>query len=379
MPAAERDRVTIVSHINAGISVEIADCTQYEITTDLMQPSVARFELGDNSTYADLRDALKIGNRFFVAINGNKRITGRLLTRNLPVSPEAGATVQVTIRTNLADAAFTSVNPKIGISNADLKTVILKAFERMGLTEKDFIFRADVARNLLTGQGKKSPPPPDMKAMTEDEARPHPPETVFQFVDRHLSRFHLMMWDAADGRIVIGQPDDGQTPSYPLRCKRYDKPWLNNILRAAKSEDYEDVPETIQVYGATIDLEESLLKIQAKRIEGLLQVVKPRLDRQVVITDQSLTTQAQAEARARREMLKRSLSKDSWAIDVDGFAYRRDGRVVPYGIDTIADVDIDVQGEASGPYLAWQCTMRGDASSGHVTSLVAVGRGIWQL
>lgn len=374
-----RDTVLIESDTGGDYSLVVDRATQYEIVTDIRAPSCARFELGDEGTWPSIRDAIKIGARFVVSLNSRPRLKGRLLTRNLAVSAGGGATVQVVVRTLLADAVFTACDPKIGVKNTTLKDTVLAAFKKMALAEADFVFKSDVSRNVITGKGGSSPAPPDLSTLKEDEARPHPPESIFAFVDRHLSRFGLMMWDAPDGRIVIGKPDDTQTPTYVMCARRGDAAKANNLLSATKTEDYEEVPASLWVYGVGGGKDQAKSRVKFMRPDPVLSAVDPKLVRDAVIIDEGIKTQAQAEARARREMMNRSLAKDSWVLETDGFSYWSGSEAIPYGVDTVADVRVDVADVASGPYMIWQVTMRGNATSGHTTTLSAVGKGIWQL
>lgn len=379
MKRPARDTVLIESVQGGDFSIVVDRATQYEIVTDLTQPSCARFEMGDTGTWTAIRDALAIGTRFQVSVNDQTRITGRMLTRNLPVSAGAGATVQAVIRTLLADAMFTTVDPGIGVRNATLKDIVLGAFKRMGLTEADFVLRADLARNVLTGRSDPNQPALEIHNLREEEARPQPPESVHAFCERHLSRFSLMMWDAPDGRIVIGRPDDTQSPTYLMTMRRGPAARANNLLSATKTEDYEAVPARLWVYGVGGGKDQSKARVKFALPDDTLEAVTPVLDRRVVIIDEGIRTQAQAEARARKEMLWKSLAKDSWALETDGLSYWSGSRVVPYVIDTVADVNVDVAGAASGPYLLWQVTLRGSATEGHRTTVTGVRRGVWRL
>lgn len=414
-----RDLVSIQSVSGGGAAFTVDRCTQYEIGTDLLSPSYARFELGDGKTWSDARGALQIGNRFSVAINNKPRVTGRLLTRNLSVSCGGGATVALVIKTRLADAAFDAVDPKIGVRNTTLHDVILSAFKRAGLSEADFIFEANTARDLMTGRSsgkgdpvaglryqlakaqhdpdssinavtisnlqdaisdaESRPVDPALSSLREDEARPHPPETVYAFVDRHLARFGLMIWDAADGRIVIGKPDDSQRPDYVMTALRGPPSKSNNILTATKTEDFEQVPAELWVYGTGGGRDQSKARVRALLLEPTLYGVTPKLSRSAVIIDESLRTPEIAYARARREMMRRSLQKDCWKISTDGLSYWTGSQAIPYGVDTVSDVQIDVAGAAQGPYLNFQVCFSGNAEAGHTTELTCVGKGVWVL
>jgi prophage tail gpP-like protein len=374
-----RDTVSIESQQGPGFAIVVDRATQYEITTDLTAPSAARFELGDDGTWSVIRDALAIGARFSVSVNDRPRVTGRLLTRNLATSADGGATVQLMVRTLLADAMFCAVDAKIGVKNTNLEAIILAAFSRMGLGKADFILRANLARDVITGRSSPGTPALEIQNMTEDEARPHPPESVYAFVERHLSRFGLQMWDSADGKIVIGAPDDSQPPLYLMTSRRGQAGRSNNLLSAAKTEDYEEVPAELLVYGVGGGKDQQKARVQFLAVDDKLIAVEPILDRTAIIIDESLKTQAQARARARREMMRRRLMADSWVLETDGLTYWTGQERIPYAVDTVADVRVDVAGGAVGPYLIYQVRMAGSAERGHTTSLTCCGKGIWRL
>lgn len=419
MAKRQRDRVTIESIDMGGGAFVVDRATQYEIVTDLMSPSCARFELGDESSWAPMRNALKIGLRYSICVNGKQRVTGRMLTRNLSMSASAGATVQLVVRTRLADAAFDAVDPKIGVRNTTLKDVILAAFARYNMTADDFIFGADLARDLITGRksgkgdpaaglraqrakvsasedsvdrdvslgildeqiqaAEQQPASPDLASITEQEARPHPPETVWAFVERHLARYGLMIWDGPDGRLVVGRPDDSQPPLYTMCGLRGTKSAANNILSATKVEDFENVPAELWVYGVGGGRDQSKARVRACARDPLLFAAIPSISRAAVIIDESLKTPELAQARARREMMKRSLQKDSWTIETDGLSYWTGSQAIPYTNDTIADIQIDVADAAQGPYLLFQTAMLGNADQGHTTRFVCAGKGVFNL
>jgi hypothetical protein len=383
MARPARDTITISKEGGGDASLLIDRSTQFEIVTDLLAPSTARFELGDEGTWDALRDIGAIGSRMVVSINGYTRLKGRLLTRNLMATVGGGATVQLAIRTRLADAMFTACDPGVGVKNVQLKDLILQAFKRMGLEEADFIFQGDVARSVLTGRGSRNAPEPAVHTLREDEARPHPPETIYAFVDRHLSRFGLMMWDAPDGRIIIDRPDVDQRAIYSMTARRgAQNSRTNNLLSATKTEDFEDVPRDLWVFGVGGGRDINRATVKFVQFDSTLFSVDPRLSfsaRTAVIVDESLKTQAQAEARARREMMRRSLQKDTWMLETDGFSYWSGTEAFPYVINTIGNVQVDVAGGASGPYLFYNVTMRGNAHDGMTTCITGAGREVWRL
>ncbi len=376
--ARPNDLVRIDS-VQGDFSLVLEQATNYEVVNDLTAPSEARFEVGDEGTWAELQDAIAIGTRFIVSVNRKPRLRGRLLTRRLPQSPDTGTTVQVSVRTVLADALFTTCDPKLNLRRATLRDAVLGAYAPLGLSEADFLFAADVARNILTGKGGSSKAPADLQAIQEDAAKPQPPETVYPFVERHLNRFHLSHWDGPDGRIVVGSPDDEQTPIGQLRSRRPPNAAGNNVLDCEKIEDFEEVPKALWVFGAGGGRDLSRRKVSWVEPDVTLVAVEPSLERSVVVIDDAIRTQAQAEARARREMTMRSLTKDAFRVRVDGLSYWDGHELIPWAPDTVADLHVDVVGAAPGPYLIYRTVLRGNPDDGHIAELDLVAKGIWRL
>lgn len=362
-----------------GLDVVVDRCLSYEIVSDLTAPSEARFELGNEGTWSVLREAIAIGTRFLVVVNERPWMRGRLLARRLPVSSQTGATVQLTIRTVLADAMYTTADPTINLRKASLRDMVLAAYAQLGLAEPDFIFNADLARNLVTGKGKSTKAPADLAKIKEDAAKPSPPEPVYNFVERHLNRFHLTHWDGPDGRIVVGAPNDEQAPIYNLRCLRNARAQRNNVMTMERGEDFEEVPTRLTVAGVGGGREHRKAKVRFDVTDPVLTAAVPALDRSVVIVDDGLKNAAQVESRARREMAMRSLAKNAWRVGVDGWSYRDGHTKTTYAVDTVADVQVDIAPEASGAFLVYRVALKGSASDGHTSDLDVVGKGVWRL
>jgi hypothetical protein len=366
--------VTIESLDGRGRVVNLDRATNYELATDLTAPSEARIEFGDNGTWSALKDAISIGRRFRIGLNGRSLMAGRMLTRMLPVSASAGATVQLTIRTKLADAQFTSCDP-INVRGATLKTIILKAYATIGVTELDFNFNADVSRDLITGKGINTSAAVDLTALTEQDARVQPPETVYSFVDRHLRRFGLLHWDGPDGRIVVGKPNDEQPASYLLRLSR-ESPRGNNLIDARRTEDYETVPGEMFVYGQGGGRDYTRARVKASVTDKTL-IALPVLRRRTMVIDESITTVSLAQARARCEMAMRSLMRDSWDLTTPAWCHYYSTRFIPYAIDTVADLYVEVAGFASAKHYIWRATYSGSPQDGHTARLSAAAKGVW--
>ena len=368
--------VTIESTNGKGRPVRVDRNTSYEALTDMTGPSEARLELGDNGTWSAIRDAISIGRQFRLAINDRSIVTGRLLARTVPTSADSGTTVQISIRTALADAAFTSCNP-VNVQGATLESLVLNAYSTIGVDIDRFEFNADMARNVLTGRGGRSSGAVDLAAITEEDARVQPPETVFAFVDRHLRRFGLMHWDGPDGTIVFGKPNDTQPAIYTLQSLRA-SPRGNNVISATRTEDYEGVPSSLSVYGRGSKWDYQHATIKATLTDPTLSALDPTLPRQTMVLDESVASVNQAIARAKREMAERSRSKDAWEVTVRGWTFRdASGALVPWATDTVSKLVVDSVSSVSAPYYIWRVHRTGNVQSEHTAQLSLSAQGVW--
>jgi hypothetical protein len=359
-------------------SVLIDRATSYSITTDITTPCETLIELGDNGTWSALKEAISIGRRFKIGLNGSPLMTGRLLTRAMPLNAQAGATVQIVVRTNLADAAYSSCGP-VNIQGATLKDIVLQAYKTIGLVESDFEFDADVARDLITGRGKNTNALVDLSAITEQNARVQPPETVYAFADRHLRRFGLMHWDSPNGKVAVGKPNDKQQPIYWLQSSRQN-PRGNNILDCRRSEDYESVPTSLAVYGQGGGRDYARSTISHTLSNSVLTGVSPPILRPTMVIDESVGSLALAEYRAKRELAQRSLNMDSWDVTVRNWTYSdQNQQLVPWTINTVCGLVVDVASPVQAPFFIWRVARTGNASEGHSTRLTLAAQGVWDI
>lgn len=371
------DEVVIESDSGAGFDFSCDRATSFEIVNDLLQPTQCLVEFGDDGTWAKVTDALAIGGKFRVSINGQLRMKGRMISPRMPLSADTGATAQMTIRSVMADAQYASCSPTISIRKGTLRDVVLEAYAPLGLTDADFIFDAATAVDLMTGRGvgSRNVVLDDMK---EDQAKVAPPESIYNFVERHLNRHHLSHWDSVDGRIVVGAPDDTQASIYSLRALTGPKAQWNNIVSAERIADYEQVPSILGVFGVGGGKAYAKAKVRAVQEDATLTAAG--IYRPVLIIDEGIKTQGQAESRAAREMSVRSRQRDAWRIELDGASYWDGEKSIPWGIDAVADVQCALaSGPASGAYLITRCAIRGDADAGYTTTLDLVAKGIWRL
>lgn len=351
--------------------------TSFRCRLSLLDPSEASFEMGDEETYDQLNDFVGLGALFRVALNDRPLLTGRVEVSRIPNDAMRGTEMQWVVRTLLANARFTSADPKIRVQDQTLKDVLLAVFQRLGLSEKDFVFRGDVARDLLTGKpAKGTKNAPDIDAIAVDQAKVRPPETIWEFAERHVRRHGLMMWDSPDGRVVVAAPDDQQQPLYHLRMLRPPDSAYNNLLSAERIRDVSEAASRLSVFGAGS-------KDDKGRVRYILDddfVTQLGFDRQVIVLDEGIKTAERAERRAKQERALRNRRLDAWQLVVQGLSYS-DGDVegMPFAIDTMVDLIVTTTGGAVGAYHVDVVELARDAQAADTCALSVVAPGVWSL
>jgi prophage tail gpP-like protein len=369
------DRLTIESvDGDAGV---FDRWTSFDCVNDLTAPAETSFECGDDGTFRSFEKTIAHGNRFRVVLNDRLRMTGRVEAHDVPTDAQGGATVRFVVRTKLADATFASANPKISIQGATLKDIILRSYSPLGYLESDFIFKTDVARDLMTGKSSKGKKKVDLEKLSLEQAKVNPPETIYEFVERHLLRFHLSHWDAPDGKIVVGAPDDQQAPTYRFILKFGSRGVENNVLKAHRVRDLSDAPSLLGVFG--IGGKTDFMKSKIARAIEVPEVAQAKLYRPVLIMDEAIQNRGQAEGRVRREVAARSRRIDCWEVATDGLSFWDGRSAIPFGIDTTADVEIDTAGGATGQYLVHRTRLRRDPEGGDNAELTLIRKGLWVL
>jgi prophage tail gpP-like protein len=353
--------------------------TSLQISNDLMSPSEAAFELGNDGTWAELEEQIAHGTEYKVFINDRLRLTGRVEVQDLPVDAMAGSVTRFTVRTKLADAAFASALPNLRVKDTSIKEFILALYAPLGYTEADFLFDPATARDLLTGRdtaGKGSPVQVDLEPMTEAEAKVNPPETVYVAADRHLRRHGLIHWDAPDGFIVVSAPNDQQEPIYKLICNKADGRG-NNVLGFTPTRDWSGVPSSVTLIGSNIKRGTSRKRVGAIEIEP--QVTAAGFYRPVIVPAEGVRTAAKATRAAAREMSARRKQMDAIVAEVDALSFWDGYENVGFGVDVVMAVESDVAGGPLGPYFVHQVVCSRDADNGDRTNLVMLKKGLWTL
>lgn len=354
--------------------------TTFSITNDLTAPSEAAFEVGDDGTFPELQDFIRLGRKYTVFLNNRLMLTGRVEVNDIPTDASGGASVRFTVRTKLADAMFATARADAKV-NTTLEQWILTLYAPLGYTKDDFIFRANVARDLITGKParatKDAVTNPD--SIKIDAARVQPPEAIFAAVDRHLRRFSLMHWDAPNGKIVVGAPDDNQEPTYRFRCFRGPAAQQNNVLSIGHGINFSDVPSGVVVAGSGAKASEGF--IRAAVIEQAIDedVTAAGFIRPVTILAEQVRTSSLARAAAQRELSARSQRKNTFDTTTDGLSHWDGSDLVNFAPDTVAEIFVDNVGGSIGLYYLHRTQVTRDPTDGDKAQLTHVKKGIWKL
>ncbi len=352
--------------------------TACEMNYNLTAPSEASFEIGDDDSWADFDDFVAMGTTYRVTLNGQPMMTGRIEARNVPITPDGAASVRFVVRTKLADANYASADPKTRVKDVSVKDFLLALYKPLGFTEDDFLFDADVSRNLITGVSKSSGrSPTDLEPIKEDAARVQPPESIFSAADRHLRRHGFMHWDAPDGKIVVGKPNDDQDPLYYFRLFKGSGAGANNLLDAEWNQDWSEIATILGVFGSGGKRDYTASKVRGFATDD--DVIAAGFYRPVLIVAEGVRTKELAERAARRELSARSKQKDAWNFTIDGFSFWDGSRLTNYAFDTVADVVIDTVDGAVGAYFVHRVGMRRTPAEGDTTTISAIKKGIWVL
>lgn len=352
------------------------------VTNELTSPAEAILELGDDGALADLYRIFKPGEPFKVKLNGLARLSGRVEIRKHSGASGTGTKLTVTIRTKLSDAFYCSADPAVRVEKTSVKEFVLGQYAKLGYTEADFIFSKNAGIDLMTGLEKGQNPKTkiiDLAPIKVDAAKAQPTESVRSCVDRHLKRHHATHWDAPDGRIAVGRPNEDQEPHYSFRCLKGRAGQGNNVEQYERGLDWSQVPSSLWVYGGTSgkDVASSTIK-GVSNDDDLIAAFNAHghFYRPVVLQSEQAKTLAEAEAAARRERSMRSMSKDTWMIRTDGWTHwRSNGQQIPYAPDTVADIDIHT--DVPGRYLCTGTQMVWSKAAGSRTTLQFVAKGVW--
>lgn len=370
--------VVLVEAVSANGKTTFDRFTSFSLTNSITAPSEASFEVGDDGTFASLLELTALGAEFRVMVNSRPRLTGRVEMRDADGDAQKSSNLRFVVRTKLTDAFVAVCDPRIRVANRSIKDFVLEAYATIGVGEDQFVFEADVARDLITGKKTKGGrTPPDLEPIQEKQAKARVPETIFSAVDRHLKRHGFMHWDAPDGRIIVGTPDDTQNPLYSFVERRTGNTDANNLLKCRESQNVGQTPAVLTVLG--VGGGQKFTKTKVSATEGNQTLADGGFQRPMVVLDEGIKTQERAQRRARREMAQRERSLKCYELLVDGLSYRDQGGLIPYAPDTVATLDVERLGGKLGALYVESVTLNQSDSIADQTSLKLVPRGVWVL
>jgi prophage tail gpP-like protein len=352
--------------------------TSFCLKNSIVAPSEASFEIGDDTSYGRLSHLCQLGAEFVVMVDDRARMVGRVEAISGPSDARQSTVQSFVIRTRMSDAAYASAPQGLQLKRASIKQFVLACYAGIGLEEKHFDFRGDVSRNLMTGVSTKSPREHrPIEAITTEQAKVNPPETIFTAVDRHLRRHGMMHWDSGDGRIVVAAPDDTQEPVAHLLCRRHPNGQYNNVLSVQRDQDVSQSPTELGIFGVG-----GGVTFSKSRVSDIVynEALKRRgFRRSVVIVDEAVKTKQLAGARANREFAMRNRGLDALQITVDGLSFREGSALLPWSPDTTHDVFLEQLGGSLGVYYLESVEMTRNVGVADQSKLTLVKQGVWVL
>lgn len=344
-----------------------------EVAQDIFGESQCSFTVADDRAWRSLRELLYPGREYRVMCNGLPQFVGRVECNELPTTVDDGTTIQIVMRSRLADSRMGAADSTVEVTGVNLKQFLLALYRQHGFTEADFLFTTpDTERDLITGKKSGLRPPADLELIQILAAKVKPTETTDQAAKRHLERQHLLMWEGGSGLICVGLPDDQQPPIARLEQRR----GVCNFRDARPVQDWADVPTELYVYGGVLGFK--LLSSPVRGVATDLDLAAAGFQRKVVLSVEGARTVDRAGAQAKREMHARSRRKAAWDFRVDDWTFWDGSRAIPWAVNTTIDVDVQMhEGSAlRGVFLVTGVRKALDVDTGPITSLTLLAQGL---
>lgn len=357
--------------------------TSAEVLTSVIRSSEASFEVGDDGSWQDLKELADLGQKFVAYVDETPRIRGRVEVLSSDVDPRRSSTVRFVVRSAISDLESSDVDLSIRIKNATIKEVIDQAIGRNALDPQPtnippVIYRSDVARNLMTGRKTKGgAAPKNIAAMTEQQAAPQPGDTKKVFIDRHLMRHGLMMWDGPDGEIVVGEPDDDQEAVYHFRCLLGPDSVYNNCNVLARTRDATGAPTHLTVFGSGGGRDFRRSKVSAFHQNS--ELIAQGFDRRLTLIEDGVKNKDMAQRTAARIYAERVRKIESVTLTTHGHSHEDGDWRTAYSSDTTADLIFETVGGPLGLYYVESVLSRVSPGGGDTTELQMVVAGTWSL
>jgi len=390
------------------VGIKVNNWSSYEINQHFLTPTDGwRFTIGDERLTTELADALVPGQKVEFYINGLPQCVGYIGKMTTHADRRAGTTLIIEGRDVFAPLVDSGIDPKLtfkeGTPYEQIVKQVLASFgfndvvftneaNRALQTARDTVLHSTkTAANAPKPKAPKNPPTTSRGAKqaakaevkrlqdaTAHQVKPYPNEGAYEFLARISSRYGLYLWPSADGRqVIISKPAYLQTPTYKLLCKREGD--VTNILSATAARDWDEQPTAIVATGrggdlsrrqgitayavnpwtgnnkdGTVpsDLAQRLSQYPtAKQVNVLVspgaQRYVSRTPRIMYVHDDNSQNLEQLQYFVRRELSMKMRRVLTYSVVVQG--HTQNG--VPWCVDTMVDVDDDMNGLHEGLYL----------------------------
>lgn len=169
-------------------------------------------------------------------------------------------------------------------------------------------------------------------------------ETVWDFLDRHARRMGVLMRMGPDGTLVLTGIDYGQPALYSL-VRRIEDGRSNNIISGGERYDTARLYSQVRVVGKAKGPGTSRSAIDVT-VDDFNEDALPH-EKVLLVHDDTVRTQAQAEARAYRELARSKQGARLYTYTVHGLG--QNGNV--YAPDTVCSVWDEVAGVKKDLYV----------------------------
>lgn len=359
--------------------------TSFETLNSIVRSSEASFEIGDDGSWKDFSKIAALGTDVFVSLNGKPRMSGKVEVLNSPLTVAQSSVMRFVVRTILADLEVQTADPRIRFdasnnASTTIGSVVDKTLLLAGVTADTIIYGNNASRNLMTGQrGRGTNADPSLEPLTVQQAAVQPGETVKVFLDRHLRRHGLLMFDGPNGEIIIAAPDQNQEEKYTFVCYRGQGRVnrFNNIKELDRTQDATGAPSQIWVLGQGGGKDAMRQKLGAFQKNPTL--FDAGFLRTVLVVDEGVKTKELAARTAARLMSETLRRQDSVTLMIDGLTFLSGRTRIPYAPDTTCQITADTMGAAIGKFYVESVAQRSTIDEGQNTQVSLVRAGTWLL
>lgn len=291
MGAFEFIRIIVGQGPTATFGETLDTFTNYEVTTSIWHPAHFSFNLnlttggGGSDSRQSLRDRVKSLMKStrpdtVVRIEQGERRTllfRGIIGRQFIGGDRGGETIQITGRDAGQVLQDNEARPELKVSGKTLPQLadqILSRYKGKGIPF-NVAASADANRDIITGRqknlsanktvntrkgkatvtrgnSKTGGVPIGFASQTSKDARPHPGEREWAFLERHARNLGVLMYMSAEGDLIFEAPDYSQPSLYDLQ-RLYDcvGKTQNNILSGGRAFDTDNAATAVHIYGHT--------------------------------------------------------------------------------------------------------------------------------